>query len=280
MKEMKKNKTNNSLVVVQHQPTAFELLMNYQAEMRSQLGLEPLPHWVQKRPTPDWAKNIFRNFSKTVLKPILRLRPKKRCTWRQFGKIVGVLKRLKTFLDFDVNAILRRERLDRISAKKWAKIKPIMGEDLARDFHLKLLKFPANSIITTERLAEMAFHKQSVYLDRMIQDANKQMSLQDAKANQLFIQGMREGYTAFLNADGEFSAEDRRADIHLELLAWQHDIEKMRRSLPQKYNKHLTAELQKLPKYKTKGHDWFAEVFKDIKLSIGPRGRPRGYCEA
>src|ERR1035441_7111511 len=114
---------------------------------------------------------------------------------------------------------------------------------------------------------------------------------QSAKTGKLFLKGMEEGYTAFLNEDGEFTGDDRRgglhielrggqADIHMELLAWQHDIEKMRRMIPAKNNQHLVSELKTNSEFKNKSQDWFKEVFKDIKLSIGPRGRPRKFSRA
>ncbi len=90
----------------------------------------------------------------------------------------------------------------------------------------------------------------------------------------MFLKGMGEGYTAFLNEEGEFSGDDRRADIHLELIAWQHDIEKMRKSVLPKTRNDLFREIKKLPEFKTKTQSWFNDVLKDIKLTGWKKGHP------
>ena len=259
-------------------PTAFELMMNYRCDMHMDLGIEPPPHWQKTRETPNWTKKIYQNFFKTILKPLLKLRPKRKVNWRYFGRIIGILERFKTFWMHDVEAILKAEGLDKISEAKWARIQPLLGEKLAREYYLKVLKLPAASIIGDCCLVEMMLLKQFLAMEKMKQNAFFLIISQDAKTTALFLQGMREGYTAVLNANGEFSADDRRASIHFELLAWQYDIEKMRRSVPQKYNKHLIVELKKLPEFKNKADSWFNEVFKDITLAIGKKGCPPAYC--
>lgn len=201
-------------------PTAFELVMNYRCDMHTELGIAPPPHWQKTHETPKWTQNIYRNFFKTILKPLLKLRPKRKVNWRYFGRIIGILERFKTFWLHDVEAILKAEGLDKISEAEWARIQPLFGEELAREYYLKVLRLPAASIIGDECLVEMMLHKQFVVMEKMKQNAFFLIGFQDAKTTELFLQGMREGYTAVLNADGEFSADDRRADIHLELLAW------------------------------------------------------------
>lgn len=276
----KKKLGNSKLPTINRKPpTAFELMMNYRVDMHAEMGIEPPPFWEKTHATPNWTKKIYQNFSKTILKPLRKLKPmRNQLNWRYYGRIIGILDRFKTFWLYDVAAILKADGLDNFSDADWARIQPQLGEEIAREHYLKALKLPTESIISYECLVEMMLHKQFLAMDKMKQNAFHVVSLQDAKTTKLFLQGMAEGYTAVLNVDGEFSADDRRASIHFELLAWQYDIEKMRRAVPQKYNKHLVAELKKLPEYKNKADSWFNEVFKDIKLSIGKKGRPPDYC--
>lgn len=249
--------------------------------MHAEFGIEPLPHWEKSRATPKWTKNIYRNFSKTILKPLLKLKPNRRkVNWRDFGRIIGILARFQTFFRHDIPAILKAEGLDKISDARWARMQPLLGEKMAHAYCLKVLKLPADSIVSDEGLNYISWHKQIVLIERMNWNALSLVSLQDAKVNELFFQGMREGYAAVLNSDGEFSADDRRAGIHFELLGCQSDIEKMRRTVPQKHNKHLIDDLKRLSEFKNRSDDWFNDVFKDIKLSIGKRGRPPAYCQA
>ena len=282
MKRKAKNQ-NEQLGVVKHSPpTAFELLMNLQCDLRAEMNLDPLPHWRQTRPTPEWAKNICGSLRRTILKSVLKLRPKSQTeiNWRNYGRCIGIMERYKTFLNQDVPRILEKEGFNDISPEKWEKIQPRLGEETARKYYLKVLKRLADDPAPLVELAELAIQKQLENLEALKQVAFYHLAHQSAKAGKIFLKGMSEGYTAFLNEDGEFAGDDRRAEIHLELLAWQHDIEKMRRMIPQKNNQHLVSELKKLSEFKNKSQDWFKEVFKDIKLSIGPRGRPRKFSRA
>lgn len=250
--------------------------MNLQCELRAEMNLAPLPHWKQTHPTPDWAKNICGKLRRTILKSVLKLRPKTQSeiNWRNYGRCIGIIERYKVFLNRDVPRILEKEGLNDLSSEQWERIQPMLGEESAREYYLKILSRPADDPTPLEDLTELAIQKQLANLEALKQLAFFHIAHQSAKAGKLFLKGMSEGYTVFLNEDGEFTGDDRRADIHLELIAWQYDIEKMRRSVPQKQNKHLVRELRKLPEFKNKSDDWFKEVFKGIKLSIGQRGRP------
>lgn len=250
--------------------------MNLQCELRAELDLAPLPHWQPTRPMEDWAKNICGRLRRTILKPVLKLRPVAAAgiNWRNYGRCIGIMKRYEVFLGQDVPRILEREGFNAIRPEKWGKIQPVLGEEAAREYYLKFLQRPADDATTLEDLAAEAIQKQIENLDKLRDAAFFHLAQQSAKDANLFLKGMSEGFTAFLNEEGEFAGEDRRADIHLELLAWQHDIEKMRRSLPPKTNKHLACELKKIPEFKNRSQDWFNEVFKSVKLSVGSRGRP------
>jgi hypothetical protein len=63
-------------------------------------------------------------------------------------------------------------------------------------------------------------------------------------------------------------------DIHLELIAWQFDIEKMRKAVLPKTRNDLFREIKKLPEYKNKTQCWFNDVLKDIKLTGWKKGHP------
>lgn len=246
------------------------------------MHLDPLPHWRQTRTTPEWAKNICGNLCRTIFKPLLKLRPKSptEINWRNYGRCVGIMERYKTFLNVDMPRILERDGFNNISPEKWKKIQPLLGEEGAREYYLKVLKRPADDPAPLEDLAELASQKQLENLEALKKVAFCHLAHQSAKTGKLFLKGMGEGYTAFLNEDVEFAGDDRRVDINLELLGWQHDIEKMRRIIPTKNNQDLVSELRKLPEFENESQDWFKDVFKDIKLSIGPRGRPRKFSKA
>jgi hypothetical protein len=275
MKKKTKAENVNVGIVIRPQPTAFELMMNFQCDLRAEAGLAPLPHWKKTRDTPEWTKNICRKFRNTILKSVLKLRPKNGIVnWRNYGRCIGIMERYKVFLAKDVPKIFERDGLDEVSDEKWAKIQPLMGEEEARQYYLKLLERPADDKASLPELLEIAIERLVVNLEKQKQIAFFHATCQDAKTGAMFMKGIGEGYTAFLNEDGEFSGDDRRANIHLELVAWQYDIEKMRKFVLPVSRKKLFGEIKKLPEFKDKKQNWFDDVCKDINLSMGRVGRP------
>ena len=267
-------------VVIRPQPTAFELMMDVQCELRAKSGLTALPQWKQTRESPEWVKNICVKLRNTILKSVLKLRPKgNEVNWRNYGRCIGFIERYKIFLAKDVPRILKEEGMDNISEEDWAKIQPRLGEEQMREHYLKILERPADDKASLSELLDIALERQMANLERQKQIAFFHVVNQSAKTAAMFWKGMSEGFQIYLNEDGEFSGDDRRADIHLELIAWQFDIEKMRKSIPPKSRKTLFGEMKKLPEFKSKTQDWFDDVCKDLKLSIGPRGRPWGYTK-
>ncbi len=106
--------------------------MNVQCDLRAEAGLKPLPHWTKTRETPQWTKNICQKLKNTILKPILKLKPTRKFSWRNYGRCIGIFERYKTFLAKDVPRMLKEDGLDKIGKKRWAKIEPLLGEKNAR----------------------------------------------------------------------------------------------------------------------------------------------------
>ena len=134
--------------------------MNLQCELRAEMNLDPLPHWRPTRPTPDWAKIICGKLRRTILKSVLRLKPKSatEINWRNYGRCIGIMERHKTFLFVDVPRILEKEGINDISPEKWEKIQPLLGDESAREYYLKALSRPADDPAPLAELAELASH--------------------------------------------------------------------------------------------------------------------------
>jgi hypothetical protein len=279
MKTINEGKNNGN--VNGSKPTVFSQIMNLHCELRAEIGLEPLPHWKQTAETPRWTKNICRSLRNTILRSILKLRPKGKVNWRNYGRSIGFMERYKTFLAKDMPEILKEEGFNKkVSKKKWKKIQPLLGEKEMRQYYLKILERSPKDRTPMSKLLEEVLVRQLVNLEQHKETAFFHLANQDAKTTKMFLKGMSEGYTIFLNEEGEFSGDDRRANIHFELLAWRHDIEKMRKSVPAKTKNNLFGELKKLPEFKNKTQDWFNDVCKDIKLGIGKPGRPWQFSQA
>jgi hypothetical protein len=258
------------------QPSLFVRMMDMQSELRAECDLAPLPFWKRPTQTPKWSKNIYGQLRKTIMKSVLKLRPKKnQINWRNYGRSIGLMERYKTFLIKDAPQMIGELDLKNINEDKWNKIKAIFGEEDARKYCLKVLERPSTDSTSLFELALLALEKNLLILEKMKQTAFMHIIHQDAKTHHVFLKGMAEGYTMYLNTNGEFSGDDRRADVHFELLAWQYDIEKLRKLvLPINKKKTLFNEFKKLPEFKNKKQNWFDDVCKDVKLSFGQYGRP------
>jgi hypothetical protein len=262
------------------EPTIFARMMDLHCELRNAVGLEPLPGWEPTNSTPEWAKNICIRYRQTILKSILKLKPKRRVNWQNYGRCIGLIERCKVFYTHDVPKILKKEGLDRLSEKQQAKFDAVSGEEEMREYYLKMLKRPLSDKASLEELLTLASKPKLEDLDKHRQVALYHVANQDAKAGKMFYKGMNEGYSIFLNEDGEFSGDDRRADVYGELLAFQYEVEKMRRTLPAKTRKDLRIELKKSPAFQDRGQEWFNDVCDEIKLSMKGVGDPYKFLKS
>lgn len=274
------SEVNGSATRRNAEPTIFARMMDLQCELRNAAGLEPLPGWESNNSTPEWAKNICIRYRQTILKSVLKLKPKGRVIWRNYGRCIGLIERGKVFYKHDVPKILKKDGLHRLSREKQAKFDAISGKEEMREYYLKVLKRPLSDKISLEELLTLAAQPKLEDLDKHRQVALYHVANQDAKTGQMFYKGMSEGYSIFLNEDGEFSGDDRRADVYGELLAFQYEVEKMRRTLPAKTRKDLRNELKKSPTFQDRGQKWFNDVCDEIKLSMKGVGAPHKFLKS
>lgn len=274
------SKVNGSATGRNVEPTIFARMMDLQCELRDAAGMQPLPGWEKPGNTPDWAKIICIRYRQTILKSVMKLKPGRRVNWRNYGRCIGLMERYKTFIGKDVPNILKKEGLLKLSKEKQAKLDAALGEKEMRQYYLKLLNRRPTDRTSLAKLFEMALKRQLENLERHRQVAFYNLTQQDAKTGKMFFKGMNEGYSIFLNEDGEFSGDDRRNDVYGELLAFQYEVEKMRRTLPAKTRKDLRNELKKSPGFQDRGQEWFNDVCDEIKLSMKGVGAPHKFLKS
>ncbi len=262
------------------EPTLFVRMMDFQSELRDAVGLEPLPGWQPSQTTPEWVRNICLRYRQTILKSVLKLKPKGTVNWRNYGRCLGLMERYKTFFQHDLPKLLKAEGLTKLNKKEQARLATVSGEPEMRKYFLQALNRPLDDQITLAELLTLATNRQLEVLDKHRQVALYHVAKQNPKDSKLFYSGLAEGYSIFLNEDGEFSGDDRRTEVYSELLAFQYEIEKLRRSLPLKTREEIRMELTQTSDFRDPGEEQFNEVCKDIKLSMGPRGRPRRLSRA
>jgi hypothetical protein len=255
------------------EPTVFERLMDLKASFRAAMGVEPMPFWKRCEKEPEWVGNISIRLKKTIFKSIMKLRANDQFNWRNYGRCIGLLERYKTFQEQDVPRILHKNELDEISEDERSKLQPQLGEEQARQYYLKILGRPADDKATLDEVVELVRKRETERLNKIRETAFFFVAQQSAKDTKLFLRGVAEGYSMFLNEEGEFSGDDRRANVYFELLSAQHEIEKMRRKLPAISRADLRMELKKSPDFEDRGPAWFNDVCDEINLSMKGPGR-------
>jgi hypothetical protein len=262
-------------------PTLLEILDTVQFELASSVNLP-----VEQKPayrrweTPRWVQKITDGLKKTILKPVLKLRPKRKMDWQNFGKIIGVLSRQKTFFAVDVPRICKEDGLDKIPAEKWAKIFPKTDQSKLRERLIKELKRAVSDDEPFEKLADEVMAQRIEGLEMHRQNAFRLVSQRSARDYAKFLKGVAQGYELFLDDQSDFCGDRGRAQIYLELLSAQYEIEKMRRMLPARSLPDLQSFVGQSFKFHpdpAKAKAWFKDVCDDICLSMKGRGRPHKF---
>ena len=163
--------------------------------------------------------------------------------------------------------------LEECTEERWNKIQAQLGEEQARQYYLKILGRPADDQATLDEVWELVRQREAAHLNKIREKANFFVAQQTAKDVKRFLVGVGEGYSIFINEAGEFSGDDRRADVYMELLSIQNEIEKMRRKLPAISRSDLREGLKKSPDFQDRGQKWFNDVCDEIELSMKGRGR-------
>ncbi len=260
-------------------PTLFARMMDVNCQLREAAGLQPLARWTPSKNKPEWVNNVCIRYRQTVLKSVLKLKPGRRVNWRNYGRCIGLIERGRTFFRHDVPKMLKKDGLDRLSKGRQAKLDAISGEKEMREYYSKVLKRPLPDRITLAELLTLVSQARLEELDKHRQVALFHIARKDAKTCKMFYKGWNEGYSIFINEDGEFSGDDRREGVYGDLLAMQYEVEKWRRMLPAKTRNDLRNELKKSPDFQDRGQKWFNDICDDIKLSMKAPGAPHKFVK-
>ncbi len=264
-------------------PTLLKLLDTVQFELASSINLPVEQKPVQcLQQTPKWVQKITDGFTRTILKPILKLKPRRKFCWQNFGKIIGVLSRQKTFFTVDVPRLCKEDGLDKIPAERWAKLFPETDAMELRRRLIKELNRPVADDEPLEKLGDEVMALVIAGFERMEKNAFRLAAQQSARDYGKFLKGMAQGYELFLDDQCGWCGDRGRAEIHLEMLSSQYEIEKMRRMLPARALPDLqnfVAQSFTFPSETKKAKRWFKSVCDDICLSMKGKGRPHKFIQ-
>jgi len=281
MKKKNEQKVTGSRSKKCERPTLLEFLAGFHLEAHKLMGDDvKIDPKLPIAPLPHWGKNIVKQFGKTIMKPVIKLRPSKKSTCQDYGKIIGILNRGITFYRTDAWKILEDERfteLSEITADVWEKIQP---ENQMRVHVIKQLGRPVAKTEGLDDLIDELMEKRIKHFEELRDQAFRFMATRSAKDNAMFHKGVAQGYEMFIDEEARFCGDRGRTEIYMELISSVHEIEKMRRMLPPRNDSDLYEHLKqgyRFPNGREAGIVWLRKVCDDISLYMtGKRGRPPG----
>lgn len=270
------DKQNSATIGVDQELTIFEQVVDFQVELGKLADL-PVDHLPAKltREQPKWVLGILERFKKTVLRPILKLRPKNGVVvWRNYGRMVGLVERYKAFLSHDLPQLFEREGLDKITEEESKRIWPLLGLDKLRQHLVKVLNRPVSDGEPLESLISETLVHQLDWHEKLRSVAFCHVAQQNPKTTALFFKGLSEGYTCCLDENGLFTGDRGRTQIYFDFLTWQFEIEKFRRTMPVKSRRDLQNWVINTTKIRIPGDpEWFDHFCDEICLSMKGVGR-------
>jgi hypothetical protein len=259
-------------------PTLLDFIGSFYAEANQQFGTKvEIGPELHVFTLPDWARKTVTQFGKTVMKPILKLRPSGKTNCQDYGKMVGILNRLIDYHRKDLRDMIERDGLDKITEEDWKKIQP---RAQTRAHIVRQIGRPVADTESVEDLTVELIEQRIRQMEEIRTRAFRFMATRSTKENTMFHKGMAQGYEMFLNEDGNFCGDRGRTEIYTELISSLYEIEKMRRMIPAKKDADLYEHLSpwyRFPNGREAGMAWLRKVCDDISLYMtDKRGRPRG----
>jgi len=251
--------------------------MDIQVALAKEAGLSVDPRLESgTREVPKWCAGIVDRLKKTILKPILKLRPNGVMNWRNYGRMIGIAERYKTFILHDVERDFIEAGLDKLSEEQWEKIWAAFGEDKIRKRLSEILELSIADEEPLEMLFEEVLERQFRALEKMRNDACRLIAQQSAKVAALFFKGMAEGYTCFLDEGGKFAGDRGRTRLYFDFLAYRLEIERFREAAPVKSRRDLQQwVITKTGIAISNDNKWFDQFCDEICLGVKGVGRKR-----
>jgi hypothetical protein len=277
MSEEVKNSENGSQADIRAVPTILEKVWSIQAALHHSTGLVTnSPQEPTTNELPKWCSKILEQLVKTILKPILKLKPGRTVNWRNYGKMIGFFERYKTFITHDVDRMFKEEGLDKITDQQWEQLEPPLGLAMLRERLTILLARPVADGEPLDNLVNEALDRQLMHLENLKSDAFRQLALEGAKTTTLFFKGMAEGYNFFLDVDGGYVGDRGRTRLYLDFLIHRMEIEKYRQTMTGKSRRDLQHWLIDHTGIRIPAEEeWFDHYCDEICLRMKGVGRKR-----
>lgn len=172
------------------------------------------PETVSTTALPKWCSKIVERLVRTIFKPIVKLKPDGTMNWRNYGKMIGLFERYKIFIARDVERIFIEAGLDKITDEEWERMKPMLGFEQYRAVLSSALGSPLVDDEAVKNAVEELLRQQLERLEKSRSEALWQVSQQDAITANLFFKGFHEGFSCFLDSQGQYVGDRGRTRLY------------------------------------------------------------------
>jgi hypothetical protein len=235
----------------------------------------PLPQPTLSGVLPDWCHNIADKIVLTTLKRLVGLAPGGKFEARNAGRIAGVLLRQAVFLLKDVPGQLKREGLLDLSPEKEEKVQAMIDRDAILSFASAKMGKPISSEeelwqVGSVELGKMVCHSVGAWLK-----IGRYLLTRPVAEQYEFLCGLPEGFSLFLNVDGEYAGKTQRTELYSLLLIYWPEIAEMQKADPPKSCKLLLIWLEEQDGTRlVEDERQFLELCGDIGLVMAAPGHP------
>jgi hypothetical protein len=224
---------------------------------------------------PLWAHNIADKLALTIFRRVIELNPKGEIDAQNYGRLVGSILRGVVHFCKEVPAQLKKEGLMDLTKDQEEKVDvmvdfPALLGFASQKFGQPMANEEELGTAVAQRIEKRA--KEHVIglqtfliylLDRPITEQH------------VFLCGIPEGFTMFLNNDGGYSGQRQRTEVYLHLLGYWPEIVEMQQSEPPKTRKFLLDWLEKeVGKQLVEDEKQFRDLCGEIGLVMAPPGHP------
>lgn len=236
--------------------------------------LEVLPPELSRRP-PEWVVNVSRRLDHLLFGELTRWCAEP-FSWHLAGRIAGFLNRFLSFLEHDLPRRLEEVCRIEIPESRWAEVDTKLSLEPLRPLIVRRL---GREVRPDEGALDLSMECGDRWLNGMCGVSEwfaRTAARQKPEDFQAFLAGQLAGYSALLDAQGNFAGQTPRTDTYLELLVLWPAIEQLRQRQPPITREELYRWLIVQGVWcKPPGLDWFHDLCDEIKLGTKGRGRPR-----
>lgn len=227
---------------------------------------------------PPWCHNIADQFAKTVFKSMIGLDPKGQFDARNYGRMIGLILRAAVFVFKEVEPLLRKEGLWELSNSEQTKLKEVSGLELLFAVASKNWKVPIRNENQLLHQTERHVEKRALDLMEGLKTVLVHVWGQSIEEQHQFLCGIPEGFTTFLDGEGQFTGDRGRTKLYTALLALWPEIVEMQKAEPPKSRRDLQRWLVDEKKVlMVDDDDWFDHLCDEIGLvmkGVGRKAKP------